>query len=54
MEGIYDIKKLLCLLLAILTDKRNNVASATRSWERVVQRALDKYNEDLAALTANG
>ena len=41
-------------LRPILTGKKNTVASATRSWERTVQRALDKYNEDLAALTSNG
>ena len=41
-------------LRPILTGKKNTVASATRSWERTVQRALDKYNEDLVALTSNG
>lgn len=40
-------------LRPILTGKRNTVASATRSWEKQVQKVLDKYNESLAELASN-
>ena len=40
------------LLRPILSGKKNTVSSSTRSWERTVQRTLDKYNKSLAELVS--
>ena len=40
-------------LRPILIGESNTVSSATRSWERQVQKALDKYNDSLAELVSN-
>lgn len=39
-------------LRPILSGKRNTVSSSTRSWEKNVKRALDKYNESLSELVS--
>lgn len=39
-------------LRPILSGKKNTVSSSTRSWERTVQRTLDKYNKSLAELVS--
>ncbi len=39
-------------LRPILSGRKNTVSSSTRSWEKNVPRALDKYNESLAELVS--